>query len=284
LKTYHNVINDLENHLKAIEEKHQDILIKTEEAVKICKFVLQQLQELVSNNTFNSQSEEIEFFKTIKPNVVSKLIYYIEYFNIQSKKPKGIKKLQIKYLNEQILKLQEYYNLNMEFCHYYLKKDTNLDKQYFLRRNKKVRLNIESYHFFTDQNFSTSHDHTVATIMAYENLISQLHTDINNLKTINMDTTTANKAFHEHHNLHWTATKTDLIELIYAIHSSGAINNGNVDIKDIAITFQELFNIELGDYYRAFLAMRIRKTGRTKFMHTLTEQLEKYMDDCDEKA
>ena len=284
MKTYHNIINDLENHLKALEKKGLNILINTEAAVKICKSVLQQLQELVSNNNFNFQSDEIEFFKFIKPNVVSKLIYYIEYFNIQSKKPKGLKKLQVKYLNEQILKLQEYYHLNMEFYHYYLKNETNLDKQYFLRQNKRIRLNIESYHFFTDQNFSTSHDNTVATIMAYENLIQQLHADINNLETNNMDTTTAYKAFHEQHNLHWTATKTDLIELVYALHSSGAINNGNVDIKDIALTFQELFDIELGDYYRAFLAMRIRKTDRTKFMQTLKEHLEKYMDDADGKT
>jgi len=134
----------------------------------------------------------------------------------------------------------------MEFYHYNLKKETNLDKQYFLRKNKKIRLNIEFYHFFTDQNFSTSHDHTVATIMAYENLIVQLHKDINNLITNNMDITTTFKAFHEHHNLYWTATKTDLIELIYALHSSGAINNGNVDIKDIALAFQEFFDVDLG--------------------------------------
>lgn len=284
MKTYNNLISDLENHLKTLEEEDYDLLIKTEKAVKRCKAILHQLQVLVLKNSFKSQAEEIEFFKRIKPNVVSKLIYYIEYFNIQCKRPKGIKKLQIKYLNEQILKLQEYYNLNMEFYHYYLKKETNLDRQYFLRCNKKVRLNIESYHFFTDQNFSTSHDHTVATIMAYENLIMQLHKDINNLITNNMDITTAFKAFHEHHNLHWTATKTDLIELIYALHSSGVINNGNVDIKDIALAFQELFDVDLGDYYRGFLAMRIRKTGRTKFMQTLTEQLEKYMDDSDKKA
>ena len=98
MKTYHNLINELEYHLKALEKKDLDILMNTEAAVKRCKSVLQQLQELVSNNNFNFQSDEIEFFKVIKPKVVSKLIYYIEYFNIQSKKPKGLKKLQVKYL------------------------------------------------------------------------------------------------------------------------------------------------------------------------------------------
>jgi len=92
LKTYSNLINDLENHLKTLEENHKDLLVKTEEVVKQCKVTLHQLQVLVLKNRFKSQAEEIEFFKIIKPNVVSKLIYYIEYFNIQSKRPKGIKK------------------------------------------------------------------------------------------------------------------------------------------------------------------------------------------------
>lgn len=212
--------------------------------------------------------------------VVSNLIYHLEYFNIQRKLPKGLKKIQISYLNEQIIKLQKYYKSNNEFYHYYLKKESNLDDIYFLRKNKKTRLNIDSYHFFTDYNFSTNHDNTLATIMAYEKLIKKLHDDIENLITNNMDTTTS-KAFQKHHNLNWTGTKTDLIELIYALHSSGVINNGNVDIKDLALVFEEMFNIDLGNYYHSFVEMHNRKINQTKFMDKLKQNLTEYIKSLD---
>ena len=42
--------------------------------------------------------------------------------------------------------------------------------------------------------------------------------------------------------LKWTASKTALTELIYALYSHGVFNNGNTDIKLIAKTFEEAFN------------------------------------------
>ena len=66
--------------------------------------------------------------------------------------------------------------------------------------------------------------------------------------------------------LFWTANKTDLIELIYALHSSGAINSGTADIKEVASVCEQMFNIDLGDYYRTFLEIRSRKINQTKFI------------------
>ena len=195
--------------------------------------------------------------------------------------PKGLRKLQIKYLYEQIQRLQEYYNNNIEFYHYHLKRETNLDELYFLRKNKKARLNVESYHFFTDYKFSTSHDNTKATIIAYENLIQQLHTDINILIATSNINNTFSPSNSILNNLNWTGSKTDLIELIYALHSSGIINNGNVEIKDIATKFQNAFNIDLGNYYHGFVEMRARKINQTKFLDKLKDNLLKYIHSLD---
>ena len=72
-----------------------------------------------------------------------------------------------------------------------------------------------------------------------------------------------------------------MIELIYALHSTDAINNGTADIKDIAYFVERIFRIDLGNYYRAFLEIRMRKNGRTKFLDTLKEELIKRMDETD---
>ena len=75
--------------------------------------------------------------------------------------------------------------------------------------------------------------------------------------------------------------KTDLVELIYALHSSGVINNGNVEIKTIATAFQEIFNIDPGNYYHGFIEMRTRKTNQTKFLDKLKDNLLKYIHTLD---
>lgn len=72
--------------------------------------------------------------------------------------------------------------------------------------------------------------------------------------------------------LTWTGSKTDLIELIYALHSVDVFNNGTANIKVIASAFEEVFNISLGDYYRTFQDMRIRKRSQAPFIDLLRKR------------
>ena len=83
--------------------------------------------------------------------------------------------------------------------------------------------------------------------------------------------------------LNWTGSKTSLIELIYSLHSQGSIDNGNADIKIIAKTFENMFNIDIGDFYHSYLELKARKMNRTKFLDSLRDALIKRMDEQDEK-
>lgn len=88
--------------------------------------------------------------------------------------------------------------------------------------------------------------------------------------------------FQKQSRLFWTANKTDLIELIYALQSSGAINSGTADIKEMATACELLFNIDLGDYYRTYLEIRSRKTNQTKFLDKMKDSLVTRMESADE--
>lgn len=282
MEIYTKLIAELEQNIKTLNLENIDIYFISEQGVKFCNKTLDQFRELVVNGAFNSHKDEINFYKNIKPQVLSKLIYFVENFNIESKRPKTGIKAQTKYLNNYIKTLQKYFNNHQEFYHYFKRGATNLDEQYFLSKNATIRLNKEDYQFFTDSQFSTSHDITVATFIAYEKLIVKLKLEITKLKTgINMSG--IEKAFQKEYDLNWTGSKTDLIELIYALQSSGAINNGKTDIKQLAQVCEQLFDIDLGDYYRSYLSIRIRKTGRTKFLSFLREKLLKRMDATDER-
>jgi hypothetical protein len=79
-------------------------------------------------------------------------------------------------------------------------------------------------------------------------------------------------------NLQWTATKNDLIELLYALQAAGCFNSGNVSLNQIAIYFEKIFNIDLSHFPRDFYEMRIRN-DQTPFMDKLKKLLKKRMDD-----
>ena len=50
--------------------------------------------------------------------------------------------------------------------------------------------------------------------------------------------------------------KAALIELGYALAFSGDINHGNIEIKEF---MNPMFNIDLGSYYDAYIAMKERR-------------------------
>lgn len=276
-----NIIQQFQIDLDVLESTVEDVSKKSESAIILSKTNLKNLRDIILSSSFKSPDEEIHFFKHIKPRVYSKLIYYVKLFNIECKRPRGISKSQKKYLDYEINKLQVYFNDNLEFYQYYRRGGTSLDNQYFLRGKADIRLHSDNFHFFTDEQFSTSHDSAVATILAYDMLIIHLKKEIDKLVNSNNMETNVN-AYQKQSQLFWTGNKVDLIELIYALHSSGAVNSGTADIKEMAAAYEQMFNIDLGNYYHTFVEIRSRKSNNTKFLDKLKKSLLKRYEDSDE--
>ena len=276
---YDDILKKLDYELNILEIEEEDILVRAEKGIKLAKQTLKKVRSIIVDYEFKTKLDEISFFKCTKPKIYSKLIYYVKLFNIEGKRPRGSNKSQVKYLNNYIEKLQTYFNDNLDFYHYYRREATVFDEQYFLRGKADIRLFPDSFHFFVDEQFATSHDSTVATILAYDLLIVHLKREIDKLE--NNGNYASLRLLQSKTKITWTAHKIYLIELIYALHSTDVINNGTVDIKDIAYFVEKTFKVDLGDYYRAFLEIRMRKNGRTKFLDILKKQLTKRMDDTD---
>jgi len=276
---YQDLISEFEAKLEALETCTDDILYRAETGIAYTERWIKTLREEVVRHGFGSIQEEIFFFKHIKPQIFSKLIYYSKLFNIESKRPRSSSKFQIKYLNNQIDKLQVFFNDNLEFYHYYRRGATSLDEQYFVRGKSDLRSTTDFFNFYIDEKFSTCQDGTVAAIMAYDMLIVYLQQEIEKLENYKDNQNT--NLMKQPSRIFWTGNKTDLIELIYALQSSGAINSGTADIKEMATLFEQIFNIDLGNYYHTFIEIRARKGSRTKFLDRLQESLLKRFEESD---
>lgn len=273
------LLTDLNEQLNFIDLEIDNEIKRCEKAIEIILNAKENLRVVVLKNQFKSQDEEILFFKEIKPQFTSKIIYYNTILKIEMKKPNGGNRILKKYYNKELIKLKSFFDNELEFYKYYRSGNSYLDYKYFLRGKFDIKLSLDNYYFEADISFSTSHDFKVAKILA--NDLIQLY--IEN-KLIMIDNKEIGEKSQRKPNVKmtWTAPKVSLIELLYALHTEGVFNNGAADLKEIAEYFEHIFEIDLGQYRRAFLEIRARKNDKTKFISTLNEALLKRMENSDE--
>jgi len=274
---FSDISNILDNDLEQIRRMFPDFIKKTELSVLCVKTCLQTLKEYICNNPFQTPDEEIIFFKETKPSIYSKLIYFVEVFKIESKRPIGNSCHQKKYLLREQKKLCSFFNENVDFYTYCRNKSTHLDEKYFLRNKLDIHLCLDDYFFNSDPCFSTSHDYKVARILANDMLNTYLNDELQSLDQKNdQPHSEISKCKSE-----WTDPKIGLIELGYALVAKGCINNGSCDIKEIIHLFETIFNIDLGDFYRTFLEIKTRQNP-TKFLDSLRSALIHKIEEQDE--
>ncbi|WP_396188436.1 RteC domain-containing protein [Flavobacterium sp.] len=276
---YSILLNNLNEQLNFIDLEIDDQIKKCEQAITVILKSINELKKAATKTNFKSKSEEIQFFKEVKPLFTSKLIYFNLVYRIEMKKPNGGNKILKKYYNNELLKLKAFFDNELEFYQYYRSGSTYLDYKYFLRGEVDIKLALDSYYFESDMSFATSHDFKVATILA--NDLIELYLE-NQLLMLENNENSEKSQRKPNVKLTWTGSKVALIELIYALHTEGVFNNGAADLKDIAEYFEHTFEIDLGQYRRVFLEIRARKNDRTKFLTTLNDSLQKRMENSDD--
>jgi hypothetical protein len=273
------LLHNLNEQLNFIDLEIDDQIKKCEQAINIILKSINELKKVTTKANFKAETEEIQFFKEIKPQFTSKLIYFNRVYKIEMKKPNGGNRVLKKYYNNELLKLKAFFDNELEFYQYFRSGSTYLDFKYFLRGKFDIKLALDSYYFETDTSFATSHDYKVSTILA--NDLIELYIE-NQLIMLENKENTEKSQRKPNVKMTWTGSKVALVEMMYALHTEGVFNNGAADLKEIAEYFEHIFEIDLGQYRRVFLEIRARKSDKTKFITTLNDHLLKRMENSDE--
>lgn len=233
---------------------------------------IDEMHQWLKTHDFGEEKKEIEFFKEIKPRIFAILIFHKERIRLVSNVPSG-KCLSLKFYDEELLKISQNLIADSKFYSYYKGLSNNFDGLYFTRKTKKCILETDSSHIGFDKRVSTSYDYKIAKILANEELILYIENRIKKIKYKNKVKNKAGKRiFDIQSNLKWTGTKTELTELVYALHFANMVNNGNSEIKDIARVIGRSFNMEITDnLYRTFKDIKNRKTPNSNFTHSLND-------------
>lgn len=254
----------MEAEIDTISADQPDALRRTSLLIESVGRHVGELKRYVVKYKFRSIKEETAFFKHIKPDFVGRLFYFRRLFKIQLFEMANPNERKLRFYRQQLQKIQRCLARHQEFYQYVLARADENDELYFARTGVSAKTVV------LDERFSTKYDHILSRIRCAEMVRSYILAGIQRIEDPDPEPVISA--------LTWTGAKTDLVELIYALQVSAVFNKGNAGVKEIASQFEIMFNVSLGNYYRVFQDIRLRKKGQTKFLDDIKARLAERME------
>lgn len=255
----------METEIEAISADQADVLKRTSMLIRCVERHAGELKRFVVKYRFKSVGDEIAFFKQGKPEFMTHLFYFRSLFKIQLFELNNSNQQRLRFYQTRLRSVQQYLERHHEFYRYVLSGSDDCDTLYFTRKGAPHPTVV------LDERFSTGYDDILSRTRSIEMTRSYILEAIRLIENPGSDPKTST--------LTWTGAKTDLVELIYALQASEVFNKGNAGVKQIASQFEGMFNVSLGNYYRVFQEIRLRKRGQTNFLDRIKHALENKMSE-----
>lgn len=249
----------MENELRTIKKTVTPNLTCYEKSANATINCYNSIKNHLKENPFESKEDEIYFFKHIQPRIISKVHFYTLLYKHENKK-NGISTCKDrKSLCKKMLKQISLYNSEYQYIiTYYKSGKYNLGEKYFLRQFSDYPFVLEECIALIDKEYSTGYDLIIARYLAYEQYASFLHNEMECIAS-GSETPHLGVGGVFFQNLQWTGTKTELIELMYALQSNGSLNNNQIKVKELAKMFEKIFQVDFGDYFHTFSEIKNRR-------------------------
>ncbi|TXE13495.1 RteC domain-containing protein [Algoriphagus aquimarinus] len=268
------ILSKLKKDLDILKMDGENKLIQFESAFHLVDRAMDKIKLFMGKYEFVSDKEEIEFFKKHMSYFLKESVYFSELFNMESVKPSGPESKIRKFYEKELTSIKEFLQANQNLYNYLLMKKENQDRVFFLRSSQAPVYKPNLFWHTLDTRYCTVYTLYFARIMGTLALADYIHEQLLTLKVYKNPIAQVKRS-----PLYWTGRKTDLVELVYALKTSTAVNNGNASVAELVTSIGEVFGKEIHDYYRTFLEIRSRKKNRTVFLKQCQEKLEAYMDE-----
>ena len=268
------LLEEMNSKLAALSGLAEDDLLSIQQAILITSESITQLKSLIVTGNFESAAAEIRFFKKLKPQFDGRLIFFLILLKLQT--PSSSTERHSRYMAE-LEKAKPLYAEHYSFWQYYKIGLTHFDEQYFTRQNSDEPLFLDEEQLHLDGQTNAPMSRIVARFYAYELLRDHA-------ASMAAPPTGGAGTAKQLSSLSWTSNKSELVELIFALHEYRAFNNGQLDVKKIADYFSSVFNIRFSNIYKTYEDIRLRKKSTTPFLDALRASLERRIDRDNEHA
>lgn len=236
----------------------------------------EELRKRLVIEPFDSELEEIYFFKFEKPEFSALKIYYACLFNLLNRRPRGHRKSVRAFLLSELDYITAYFSRYRFYYEYYRSGATDLDEALFLRGtvlSSPVLLEIPEL----DPDVSTAGEFLFAKFQAYEKLQEYILSELGKLERTPAVVPVPSAPVKQY--FEFTGELINMVELAYGLWLTGQLNGGKASLVEIFRWLEESMGIELGVPSNRFREIKRRKRlSRTHFMDQCRTELLKYMD------
>lgn len=270
-------LTELEQDMQEVLEAGYEHVEQLRLATQLVEKYLKRLRLKVQEKGFSSNSEEINFFKHLKPKFYQWKIYFLERYAMERGRPAFGAVEQQSWLEREMEYVERFFFQNHFLYEYYRLNYSDLDALYFVRGADRGSMLLPEVPEL-DKDFSTEGDYLFAKFMAFEKLRGLLLEEINGASRDAGEKILSRKG----KRLIWTGDSTNLIELLYGLYEAKQFNDGKADIADLVDVFSQMFHVNLSNYFQRFAKIKQRKlVSKTKFLDEMVLAVAKRIDDSD---
>ena len=150
-----NILAQIEVDISEIDLYGYNIIDVSLSIVHRLQTALNDLRMKIQTYIFPTKEDEILFFKTQKPEILGRLLFFYKIYKIETQCPNGSDEVIRNYINRELDNLTYFFNRNLDFYQYYRFHSTLYDEYYVVRGKFDLRLCTDSAQFDKDLNFST---------------------------------------------------------------------------------------------------------------------------------
>lgn len=244
---------------------------------EIISKVTEKIKEILKNHLFKSEEEEIHFFKSINPEIISHFIEEGLKYNIMINQPINTSERLVNYYEEELRALQSFFRLNNFHYQYFKNEFKELDKMYFLRNSGPMSIPIPEISNGVAY-YCTPMSYLFAKFIAHERVQYFI------LEKIAITKNWApvegfNNGADDNLDLKWTGDIINLVEIAYGIWLTGQLNNGNASLNQIVRWLEKNLGITIGIVQKRFTEIERRKRlSITKFIDQMKQAILRKID------
>ena len=224
------------------------------------------LNNVVVKHEFENVEEEISFFKTIKPILLSEQHYSFHRAQLLQKCHNLSKAGRDDIVKTKLQRIDSFFSVHQEFCTYYELGEAHRDKDYFVRLSSRSSVNLDYNLVDKDYRSTCEKGHTIGKMLSKKKL-SEYFQQVLHLDPLHNMT----KGLQAVGQLNFNGTQTEMVELIYALKACNLLNDS---ISRISEVLSQSFGFPAPDTYKVWQKIKERKMDQTRLLTKMQKAIQ----------